>query len=75
MNEVYKMSNKDIILFSRKEDCCGCGSCMSICSQSAITMFSDEEGFAYPKIETEKCVGCAMCIKVCPIKAIENGKK
>lgn len=58
-------------LYQRKEDCCGCTACLAICSQDAITMETDEEGFDYPKIYSEKCVRCYMCIKVCPIKDVK----
>ena len=59
------------ILYVRKEDCCGCTACFSICPNSAIIMIEDEEGFEYPKIDEEKCVKCYMCLKVCPV-AISN---
>lgn len=47
--------------------CCGCGACTQICSQTAITMQFDEEGFEYPRIDQEKCVDCNSCIEVCPV--------
>lgn len=49
----------------KKEDCCGCTACKSICAQGAISMQADEQGFLYPKINREKCVDCGMCYKVC----------
>ena len=57
-----------IILFTEKKDCCGCAACYAICSQKAITMVQDEEGFEYPHIEEKKCVGCRQCVRVCPFK-------
>lgn len=56
------------ILFTRKEDCCGCSACYAICPKWAIEMKEDEEGFEYPRIDEDKCVRCYQCIKVCPIK-------
>lgn len=56
------------VLFKRKEECCGCSACCSICPQSAISMMSDEEGFLYPKIDDKICVRCYKCTKVCPFK-------
>ena len=40
----------------RKEDCCGCTACITICPAKCIAMVSDEEGFLYPKIDKEKSV-------------------
>ena len=57
-----------IVLFERKEDCCGCSACYSICPKGAILMTDDEEGFEYPTIDDELCVRCRKCLDVCPIK-------
>lgn len=43
------------ILYEKKEECCGCTACYSICSHSAITMIEDEEGFLYPQVDVELC--------------------
>lgn len=56
------------VLFKNKQECCGCSACYSVCSQNAITMKPDEEGFDYPEIDKEKCVRCYQCINVCPMK-------
>lgn len=53
------------ILYKNKNECCGCAACQGICSQGAISMISDEEGFYYPVIDENKCIRCYMCIKVC----------
>ena len=60
------------ILYEKKEDCCGCTACYAICCKDAIIMETDEEGFDYPKVDSEKCVRCYMCMKVCPIKKAKN---
>lgn len=57
------------LLFEKKEDCCGCTACYSICPNKAISMVADEEGFLYPQIDEEKCVGCLKCVKVCDFKS------
>ncbi len=54
-----------ICLYEGKEHCCGCTACMNICPHNAITMIMDEEGFQYPKIDTNNCVECGACVKVC----------
>lgn len=57
------------ILYNKKEECCGCTACYAVCTQNAIHMVKDEEGFEYPKIDEQQCVRCYMCVKTCPIKA------
>ncbi len=56
------------VLYNRKEECCGCSACYSICANKAISMIEDEEGFLYPTIDAEKCVCCKKCLTVCPLK-------
>ena len=60
------------ILFKRKEECCGCTACYSICPREAISMIVDDEGFEYPQINNEKCIRCCMCLAVCPFKGKEH---
>lgn len=56
------------ILFTLKEQCCGCSVCVAICPKDAIIMLEDQEGFLYPYIDDNKCIGCNMCTKVCAFK-------
>ena len=53
------MDRKIPVLFKEKKECCGCTACYAICSQMAISMIEDEEGFEYPQIDEKK---------VCPFK-------
>lgn len=55
-----------IEVYTKKENCSGCSACKSVCPVNAITMISDDEGFLYPSIDTQKCVKCKLCLKVCP---------
>lgn len=52
--------------------CCGCGACASICSQHAIKMKDDNEGFRYPQVDMLKCIHCGMCQRVCPERINEQ---
>lgn len=56
-----------MIQIEKKEKCCGCTACYSVCPQKAIEMKADEEGFKYPQVHREKCINCGLCDKVCPI--------
>lgn len=57
-----------MIVYAKKEDCCGCTACMSICPNDAITMVADEEGFLYPHINDDLCNECQLCIQICPFR-------
>ncbi|OGO89926.1 MAG: hypothetical protein A2Y17_07375 [Clostridiales bacterium GWF2_38_85] len=48
-----------------KSMCCGCGACVHICPQLAITLICDEKGFSYPVIVDDKCINCGKCVTVC----------
>ncbi|NLC69656.1 MAG: 4Fe-4S binding protein [Clostridiaceae bacterium] len=48
-----------------RSKCCGCTACFSVCPQKAINMFTDEEGFLYPKVDQSKCIECQICDHVC----------
>lgn len=52
------------ILYSRKEECCGCTACYAICWKKAISMIEDSEGFVYPQI-TEKNACAVINVLTC----------
>lgn len=49
----------------KKQECVGCGACLSACHSNAITMQPDSLGFLYPIIDQDKCVDCGLCTKSC----------
>ena len=50
-----------------KQQCSGCTACMNICPVKAITMWEDNDGFKYPRIDEDKCINCGKCQKICPV--------
>ncbi len=64
-----------IVLFDKKENCCGCGACYNVCPKNAIKMKEDEYGFIYPEIDTKLCIECGLCKKVCAYQNIEETNK
>ena len=57
-----------MIDIKNKKDCCGCYGCENICPKNCIKMIDDNEGFWYPKVDSDKCIDCGLCDKVCPVK-------
>ena len=50
-----------------KDECTGCGACVSICPKNAISMQPDDEGFLYPAVDGSLCVECNLCETRCPV--------
>ncbi len=57
------------VIYDKKEHCCGCSACYSICPVQAISMKLDDEGFLYPVADAEICIRCYKCESVCVFKA------
>jgi len=47
-----------------KEECIGCGACVSSCPFGALVMQEDKADI------TEACTACGACVEVCPVSAI-----
>lgn len=64
------LSDKELpVLYERKEECCGCSACASVCPTESIRMEADEEGFLYPSVNTGTCIRCRRCLKICAFKS------
>lgn len=47
-------------LWLEDAECTGCGMCVDVCPQKAITLESNALGFMYPNIN-KKCIDCNLC--------------
>ncbi len=54
-------------LFCRDNRCVGCSACAAVCSNHAIIMEENHEGFMTPNYNEQMCVHCGLCHKVCPV--------
>ena len=52
--------------------CVGCGVCALQCSNSAIAMVTDPNGFSYPLLDQQRCIDCGKCRAVCPVLSETN---
>lgn len=65
----------NMINIKNKVRCCGCNACGDACNHHAISYITDNEGFWYPFVDTDKCTDCKLCEKVCPVINAEELKK
>lgn len=54
-----------------KEECEGCGTCMSVCSNSAIVLV-ELDGAIVAEVVSELCEECGECIEFCLRGAIKE---
>ncbi len=58
---------KPVIELIGDNNCTGCYGCFNSCTQNAIDMNINNEGFLVPSINNEKCIKCGICQNYCPI--------
>ncbi len=56
--------------------CTGCGACAQDCPRRCISMVENDEGFAFPRVDTAQCINCEKCVRICPSNGneFERGK-
>jgi len=55
----------------RRQDCLGCGECLSHCRFHAVEMSEHVDGAATFSIDPAICEGCGVCVRFCPEQAID----
>jgi len=58
----------DSVAVVNKDQCVGCGACVGVCPNEAITLSDTAD------VDASKCVACGACVSTCPTEsiAIEN---
>jgi len=46
--------------------CLGCGACLSVCPEGALTLVDVEDDGLRPMVHPDRCAHCGACMKVCP---------
>lgn len=67
MNENVRFKGEPAFSILTKEKCTGCFGCENSCKFKAIKMTLSQEGFYFPKIDTERCIKCGKCALNCPV--------
>lgn len=71
--DINNRNNTKRHIYQYNSLCCGCGACASVCSQKAIRIERNSEGFYEAIIDEDKCISCGKCQKVCSFQS-EAGK-
>ena len=56
----------DVVTCVSRNNCVGCGACVSSCPVKALSICKDEYGFYVVDVVREKCIDCGKCKSVCP---------
>ena len=55
-----------------RNTCTGCGACVSACTNEALTLRYDDEGFYFPQLDEQRCVRCHLCEKACHVLNVQH---
>ena len=64
-----KRAQHDTKVKINEKTCIGCGKCIKICPEHAISLYKNEKA-KKARIKPEDCIGCFECVTVCEVKAI-----
>lgn len=67
LNSCRIKKDKAVIALPVKDECCGCGACVTACPFAALRMEADANGFMCPSMDVEVCRKCEKCVAVCPV--------
>ncbi len=62
-----KRDQHGVSVFVDQEKCLGCGQCVRICPEKAMSIGEDK----HSRCDSSKCIGCFECMTVCEPKAID----
>lgn len=71
---IKTIANSPVFSIIKKNECCGCEACVSICPCNCLKMIPDKEGFMFPYMDVNKCISCNKCVRVCPVINTEKNK-
>jgi len=67
---------KNVKLISNNRLCIGCGICVDLCPQNAISLYRNDNIGNYDIfVNNEKCKKCNLCLNLCPSLSIDLRKK
>jgi len=69
MTSRYLQTVQQVVLWRL---CIGCGACVSVCENNAISLRDFPDRGIRPLVDSSKCEKCGECVKVCPGIGVEH---
>lgn len=70
---IPKRMTPDALIPTVAANCSGCGACVSICPQRALSLTGDtpgQRGHKRAVVDAQRCNGCSQCVPACPRGAL-----